>query len=374
MAETVFTLAIQGPEGFKLDFTVPVGITRIGRQAGNDIVLVHGQISRSHARLETTGSDCAITDLESSNGTAVNGEKIPPNSPTSIKDGDQVKIGPFEIAVSAVEKKEEQAAAADTPPAADASIVEEVKPAEPEEDVSEQEKPPKPEKEEPPAKKKAPQASEKKPASKPKAKKAAPPKAKPVKKEEPARPPAGGPPPADQPPGAAAHRNGSAPLPPGLSYHSTRLLEYLPGIYHTDFMARFLGIFEATLLPIEWTMDNFDLFLDPDSSPADFLSWLGGWYGLTFDSTWTEVQRRTLLKEAHAIFARRGTASALSRVLEIYTGVTPEIDDQDSKLDPFTFKVTIPLRKRDLREDLLEALIDAHKPAHTNYTLAFKGS
>jgi phage tail-like protein len=138
-------------------------------------------------------------------------------------------------------------------------------------------------------------------------------------------------------------------------------------------MSRFLAIFEATLLPVEWTIDSFDQFLDPGTAPTGFLPWLASWYGLTFDSTWTEPQRRQLLSEAHAIYARRGTQWALGRVLEIYTGAEPEIDDEAKDLDPFTFSVVVPRRKRDVRSDLIEALIDAHKPAHTSYKLRFKG-
>jgi hypothetical protein len=60
-------------------------------------------------------------------------------------------------------------------------------------------------------------------------------------------------------------------------------------------------------------------------------------------------------------------------VLEIYTGAEPEIDDEAKDLDPFTFSVLIPRRKRDVRSDLIEALIDVHKPAHTSYKLKYKG-
>jgi phage tail-like protein len=136
-------------------------------------------------------------------------------------------------------------------------------------------------------------------------------------------------------------------------------------------MSRFLGIFEATLVPIEWTIDNFDLFLSPDTSPQGFLPWLAGWFGLTFDSTWSDEKRRALLREAHQIYSRRGTHWALSRVLEIYTGEAPEIDDTGEKLEPFTFEVSLAQRKRDVDEGLIEALIDVHKPAHTSYKLKF---
>lgn len=137
-------------------------------------------------------------------------------------------------------------------------------------------------------------------------------------------------------------------------------------------MARFLAIFESVLTPIEWDIDNFDLYLDPRTAPSEFLPWLSGWFSITFDSTWSEEQRRALLSEAHQIFARRGTRWALSRVLEIYTGVQPEIVDLDEKADPFTFTVRVPLAEDDVDRLLVERIIDASKPAHTNYKLLFE--
>lgn len=346
MAESKFTLTIRGPEGFQAERTVTTGTVRFGRQPGNDVVLPHTQISRLHAQIETTAEGCRLTDLGSSNGTALNGEKIPANTPMLLRDGDRIKIGPFEIAFSqaAAEQPAEAAAPAQ---AADPSIVSSVEPAPPEPTETPQPEP-------------APSPAPRKAAAGPKA----PARAK-------AAPPPPPPPPAfvPAPPGPVP---AGAGLPPGLTLHSSRLLNYLPGIYHTDFMARFLGIFEATLLPIEWTIDHFDLFLDPQTTPTAFLDWLAGWYGITFDSTWSETQRRTLLAEAPWIYARRGTRGALARVLEIYTGAAPEIDDQDGKLDAFTFTVRIPLRRREVDGALVEALVDAHKPAHTNYRIEYR--
>jgi phage tail-like protein len=183
----------------------------------------------------------------------------------------------------------------------------------------------------------------------------------------------GGQPPSPPPPGAPWLSDGSQPenpfALPGLSIYSQHLINQLPGIYQTDFMARFLGIFESIHTPIEWTVDGFDLYLDPDSSPASFLSWLGSWYGLTFDASWSEEQRRLLIAEAHAIFARRGTRWALTRILEIYTGCSPDIIDTGDGIEPFTFRVRLALPDTGSNRTLITRLIDAHKPAYTTYRL-----
>ena len=137
-------------------------------------------------------------------------------------------------------------------------------------------------------------------------------------------------------------------------------------------MSRFLGLFESILTPIEWNVDNFDMFLDAGTSPLAFLPWLAGWYEIVFDDTWSETQRRTLLNEAPQIYARRGTRWSLCRLIEIYTGSLPEIVEFADPKDPFTFTIKLPLRERDVNRQLLENLIDQNKPAHSSYILEFR--
>ena len=63
----------------------------IGRQADNGIVLADTQVSRQHARLTISAAGVTITDLDSANGTRVNGRPIA--APTPLHDGDTIQIG-----------------------------------------------------------------------------------------------------------------------------------------------------------------------------------------------------------------------------------------------------------------------------------------
>ena len=63
----------------------------IGRQADNAIVLTDTQVSRQHARLTISATSVTITDLDSANGTRVNGTPIV--GPTPLYDGDTIQIG-----------------------------------------------------------------------------------------------------------------------------------------------------------------------------------------------------------------------------------------------------------------------------------------
>jgi len=64
---------------------------RLGRETDNDLVIPDGKVSRHHALIERQGTQYQITDLGSSNGTLVNGERIA--APTALADGDMLLIG-----------------------------------------------------------------------------------------------------------------------------------------------------------------------------------------------------------------------------------------------------------------------------------------
>lgn len=333
-----FQLHIKGPDSAQ-EFTVPVGTTIIGRDASAGLQLLFPLISRRHAQINCTETDCEIIDLESANGTIVSGEKLTPHKPAKLIEGTVIEIGPFEITCEAI-------------PVAEPS--------------------PEPKVEEPPP---PVQEAEKVPVEKPEA----PQEAKPVKKapkaavekvkDKESPPPT--PPPPKKP--EVVELPPEQPYPPGLSIQSMRLLNFLPGIYHTDFMSRFLALFESILIPIEWNVDNFYLYLDSGTSPMHFMPWLANWYQISFDDTWSEEKRRTLLREAHLIYGRRGTRWALGRVLEIYTGKKPEIIEFEDERHPFTFTIRLPVRKAEFNQELIEQIVDTSKPSHATYKLEFTG-
>ena len=67
------------------------GRCTIGREADNDLVLATPAVSRHHALLATHPSGYTVTDLQSSNGSFVNGELV--RRPRLLRDGDEIKIG-----------------------------------------------------------------------------------------------------------------------------------------------------------------------------------------------------------------------------------------------------------------------------------------
>lgn len=74
-----------------MEYNLGQQITRIGRSLGNDIVLAgDSKVSRDHAEIRHEGGALVIHDLNSRNGTWVNGARV---TKQRLKDGDQIQIG-----------------------------------------------------------------------------------------------------------------------------------------------------------------------------------------------------------------------------------------------------------------------------------------
>lgn len=88
----------QGPMAGKI-FPLKKPEITIGRVAGNDIIIPHPQVSRSHARLSWDGQNFILQDLGSTNGTFVNGVRI--TDPTPLQPGDVINLGELPLAYQA---------------------------------------------------------------------------------------------------------------------------------------------------------------------------------------------------------------------------------------------------------------------------------
>lgn len=66
---------------------------RIGRRAGNDLVLSDFGASRDHSRIEQDGGNWRLVDLGAANGTYLNGRRLSANSPEPLEPGDEIQIG-----------------------------------------------------------------------------------------------------------------------------------------------------------------------------------------------------------------------------------------------------------------------------------------
>lgn len=72
------------------EFLLRKSVTTLGRALDNDIVLESSEVSRHHARIELQSDGMRIIDLNSTNGTRVNGRSV---RSQAIKAGDDVTFG-----------------------------------------------------------------------------------------------------------------------------------------------------------------------------------------------------------------------------------------------------------------------------------------
>jgi pSer/pThr/pTyr-binding forkhead associated (FHA) protein len=75
----------------------PGAIKTIGRTTGADFILDAALVSRLHCRLSATEPCVEVVDLDSTNGTFVNGERV---TRAAIKPGDRLRVGRVDLKVS----------------------------------------------------------------------------------------------------------------------------------------------------------------------------------------------------------------------------------------------------------------------------------
>lgn len=68
-------------------------VLRIGRAPGNDVVIEHPSVSRSHAIVEWRGESVTLRDLGSSNGSRLDGKAVLKDHTVSVGDGAVISLG-----------------------------------------------------------------------------------------------------------------------------------------------------------------------------------------------------------------------------------------------------------------------------------------
>ncbi|MBX7222798.1 MAG: FHA domain-containing protein [Blastocatellia bacterium] len=95
--ESPLQLLIYSPQGQQTEFPLVENRVSIGRAEQNKIVLFDERASRSHAILERNGDGYTLTDLQSRNGTYLNGVEMKRGGSRQLTDGDEIKIGNFRL-------------------------------------------------------------------------------------------------------------------------------------------------------------------------------------------------------------------------------------------------------------------------------------
>jgi DNA-binding winged helix-turn-helix (wHTH) protein len=86
--------------GKDLEAALEEGENLIGRSPDASVRIQSPKVSRHHARVVVDGDDVTVEDLESKNGTFVNGGSI--NGPTPLAHGDELRLGQLSSALRVV--------------------------------------------------------------------------------------------------------------------------------------------------------------------------------------------------------------------------------------------------------------------------------
>ena len=76
---------------------LPGNIKTIGRSPGAQFIVDAALVSRLHCRLSAGATELQVDDLDSTNGTFVNGQRV---KRSSLKEGDRLGVGRVELVIS----------------------------------------------------------------------------------------------------------------------------------------------------------------------------------------------------------------------------------------------------------------------------------
>jgi phage tail-like protein len=158
----------------------------------------------------------------------------------------------------------------------------------------------------------------------------------------------------------------------------------LPGLFQDDdLVQRFTAGLDEVLAPVIGVLDSADAYVDPWLTPPDFLAWLAQWVGVDLDTSWPEERQRAYVAQAADLYAWRGTAHGLARLVEVTTGVRPEVLETGgatwtaspppagtlpgSVAPALVVRLRAPAGTVDV--DRLDRLVAAAKPAHVPHRI-----
>ncbi len=108
-AEKMLYIVVHTPDHEPRRIPLTKGKLTIGRASSNDLILEDSSASRSHAELTMDETETVfITDLNSTNGTYVNRQRI--NGTLALKPGDLIRVGQVVVQLTRQETNQEQKA------------------------------------------------------------------------------------------------------------------------------------------------------------------------------------------------------------------------------------------------------------------------
>ena len=185
-----------------------------------------------------------------------------------------------------------------------------------------------------------------------------------------------------------------------LTLSAANPIKHLPSIFQTrddksgGFLRKYLWIFYSLLNNVNITLDNIHHYFNPMESPKDFFPWLVSWFSDYYKYDVPEETLRVIIKNIVPLYRWRGTAAGISKLLEIVTGVRPNIIEDYKPVGEYIiadgmvvdstilheetansfFTIEFPSSVNEftpVQIELIHDIIKNEKPAHTAYYLTF---
>jgi hypothetical protein len=98
-------LSLVDDDGLRFKLETPAGIVRLGRAPDNDVTLASQRVSRYHAQLRWVESSWLAYDLDSTNGSYVDDQRITGSQPMALEAGARLRLGDHALRVEANEPR-----------------------------------------------------------------------------------------------------------------------------------------------------------------------------------------------------------------------------------------------------------------------------
>lgn len=92
-------LRLRDRVGLDIELDPQVGLVRLGRASDNDVPIANQRVSRYHAQVRQVESAWLVYDLDSTNGTFVDEQRVFPSQPHALVPGARLRLGDHDIEV-----------------------------------------------------------------------------------------------------------------------------------------------------------------------------------------------------------------------------------------------------------------------------------
>ena len=109
-------------------------------------------------------------------------------------------------------------------------------------------------------------------------------------------------------------------------YPDATIAQYLPAVFRGPegdpggSLRQFVGVLETTTQRIDAQIRSLGAHVDPDTTPVEWLDYLGRWLDLPWDDALPAGAKRRVLQRAGELLDRRGTRDGLERLLDALVG------------------------------------------------------